>query len=202
MLAAGSIRLIAGPSRAPLCQGRSALAAVITPSSAASASIGRQEIRRPQISSLEKATFQKAFSTVGAAAAASRHPITTKKSASDQIRRRRYQSYARQTEPDQKQQPAKSSPAAGGPEINKDAIEEGKTAATAVVKKTADGEDPLRLNTASEKDDKQQRETDWSIIKKLLTHIWPKGDRGTKTRVVLALGLLIGGKVSELSRAA
>lgn len=59
----------------------------------------------------------------------------------------------------------------------------------------AEGEDPLRLDIVQNKTDKQQRETDWRIIKKLLPHIWPKGDRGTKTRVILALGLLIGGKL-------
>lgn len=61
--------------------------------------------------------------------------------------------------------------------------------------KAAD-DDPLRLNTAGQISLKEQREKDWNIIRKLLAHIWPKGDRGTKVRVILALALLIGGKVS------
>lgn len=36
---------------------------------------------------------------------------------------------------------------------------------------------------------------DWAIIKKLIQYVWPKGDFGTKQRVVLALALLIGGKL-------
>lgn len=43
--------------------------------------------------------------------------------------------------------------------------------------------------------DKEQTRRDWDIIKKLLPNVWPKNDWGTKTRVLLAIGLLIGGKV-------
>lgn len=43
--------------------------------------------------------------------------------------------------------------------------------------------------------DKEQTRRDWDIIKKLLPNVWPKNDWGTKTRVLLAVGLLIGGKV-------
>ena len=39
---------------------------------------------------------------------------------------------------------------------------------------------------------------DWGIIKKLIQHVWPKNDWGTKQRVLLALALLIGGKVCVL----
>lgn len=64
------------------------------------------------------------------------------------------------------------------------------------IKKSNDkSNDPLNLNQATATSNKQQRETDWSIVKKLIGHIWPKGDRGTKIRVILALGLLIGGKL-------
>ena len=45
---------------------------------------------------------------------------------------------------------------------------------------------------------KEQRHRDVKIIKQLLPNIWPKGDNSTKTRVVLAVGLLIAGKVSLL----
>ncbi|PWZ01412.1 putative ATP-binding cassette transporter protein, mitochondrial [Testicularia cyperi] len=57
-----------------------------------------------------------------------------------------------------------------------------------------DGDDPLALNAAP-KSAKQQRMVDWNIIKKLIHHVWPKGDFGTKQRVVLALALLVGGKL-------
>ncbi|BGP40527.1 Iron-sulfur clusters transporter atm1, mitochondrial [Rhodotorula kratochvilovae] len=43
--------------------------------------------------------------------------------------------------------------------------------------------------------DKEQSRRDWDIIKKLLPNVWPKNDWGTKTRVLLALGLLVGGKL-------
>ena len=43
--------------------------------------------------------------------------------------------------------------------------------------------------------EKEQSRKDWEIIRKLLPNLWPKDDWGTKTRVMLALGLLVGGKV-------
>jgi hypothetical protein len=45
------------------------------------------------------------------------------------------------------------------------------------------------------RDDKSQRKQDLDIIKQLLPNIWPKGDRTTKIRVLVAMGLLIGGKL-------
>lgn len=61
-------------------------------------------------------------------------------------------------------------------------------------KKQPDGDDPLGLN-AREKSLKEQRMVDWAIIRKLVQYVWPKGDFGTKQRVVLALALLVGGKL-------
>ncbi|SPC63701.1 probable ATP-binding cassette transporter protein, mitochondrial [Ustilago sp. UG-2017b] len=61
-------------------------------------------------------------------------------------------------------------------------------------KKQPDGDDPLDLN-AREKSLKEQRMVDWAIIRKLVQYVWPKGDFGTKQRVVLALALLVGGKL-------
>lgn len=46
--------------------------------------------------------------------------------------------------------------------------------------------------------EKEQSRRDWEIIKKLIPNIWPKDDWGTKTRVLVAVGLLVGGKVSLL----
>ncbi|KAG0696220.1 P-loop containing nucleoside triphosphate hydrolase protein [Suillus ampliporus] len=42
---------------------------------------------------------------------------------------------------------------------------------------------------------KQQRRKDWMIVKRLMSHVWPKDDWGTRGRVVLGFGLLIAGKV-------
>jgi ABC transporter ATM len=39
--------------------------------------------------------------------------------------------------------------------------------------------------------------TDWAIIRQLMKYIWPKNDIGVKSRVVIALSLLVGGKVSK-----
>lgn len=69
-----------------------------------------------------------------------------------------------------------------------------KAAPAAPAKKQPDGDDPLNLN-AREKTVKEQRLVDWAIIKKLVQYVWPKGDFGTKQRVILALALLIGGKL-------
>ncbi|GAA5820690.1 hypothetical protein JCM11251_003113 [Rhodosporidiobolus azoricus] len=43
--------------------------------------------------------------------------------------------------------------------------------------------------------EKEQSRRDWDIIRKLLPNVWPKNDWGTKTRVLLALALLVGGKL-------
>lgn len=42
---------------------------------------------------------------------------------------------------------------------------------------------------------KEQRLQDIQIVKRLLPNIWPKGDTGTKARVLVAIGLLVGGKL-------
>lgn len=41
----------------------------------------------------------------------------------------------------------------------------------------------------------EQRRSDWSIIKKLMLHVWPKGDIRTRGTVLFGFGLLVGGKV-------
>ncbi|KAI8369348.1 uncharacterized protein BYT42DRAFT_106127 [Radiomyces spectabilis] len=52
----------------------------------------------------------------------------------------------------------------------------------------------LLQHTATETN-KERNATDWAIIRQLMKYIWPKNDVGVKSRVVIALGLLIGGKV-------
>lgn len=44
----------------------------------------------------------------------------------------------------------------------------------------------------------KKKVTDWSIIKNLAGYIWPKDNLSVKIRVILALSLLIGGKVRKL----
>ncbi|KAI9308571.1 hypothetical protein BJ944DRAFT_95734 [Cunninghamella echinulata] len=53
------------------------------------------------------------------------------------------------------------------------------------------------LETTTNESLKQRNKTDWAIIKQLMKYIWPKNDIGVKSRVVIALSLLIGGKVSK-----
>lgn len=42
--------------------------------------------------------------------------------------------------------------------------------------------------------------TDMAIIKQLMRYVWPKDDAGVKARVVIALSLLVGGKVMAQHR--
>ncbi|KAL8293738.1 hypothetical protein RQP46_000439 [Phenoliferia psychrophenolica] len=51
------------------------------------------------------------------------------------------------------------------------------------------------VTKTTEVSEKEQSRKDWEIIRKLLPNLWPKDDWGTKTRVMLALGLLVGGKI-------
>lgn len=47
----------------------------------------------------------------------------------------------------------------------------------------------------TEIDAKSQRRKDLQIIKQLIPNLWPKGDTSTKSRVVIALSLLVAGKL-------
>lgn len=42
---------------------------------------------------------------------------------------------------------------------------------------------------------KEQRAADWRIIRNMVQYLWPKDDFGTRFRVGLSVGLLIGAKV-------
>ena len=42
---------------------------------------------------------------------------------------------------------------------------------------------------------REQRKADWAIMKEMAQYLWPKDNLGTKVRVSLSLGLLIGAKV-------
>jgi hypothetical protein len=43
----------------------------------------------------------------------------------------------------------------------------------------------------------EQRKKDWSIMRRMMEHLWPQ-DWGVRSRVVLGLGLLVGGKVNRM----
>ncbi|KAG8908488.1 Iron-sulfur clusters transporter atm1, mitochondrial [Tulasnella sp. 403] len=67
------------------------------------------------------------------------------------------------------------------------------TPAPAPTKPAVDiGNTPIHVTQA------EQRKADWKIVKQLSTNIWPKGQWDVKTRVLLALGLLIAGKVTTV----
>ncbi|KAI8875185.1 hypothetical protein K501DRAFT_72411 [Backusella circina FSU 941] len=67
-----------------------------------------------------------------------------------------------------------------------------KPPTSTVVKDTAKKTQPVAVAAA---DTKGRNATDWAIIKQLMKYIWPKNDIGVKARVVIALSLLIGGKL-------
>lgn len=52
--------------------------------------------------------------------------------------------------------------------------------------------DPLALD---DKSNKEQRKADWAILKEMSQYLWPKDSYGTRARVVIAVGLLVGSKV-------
>ncbi|KAL2023312.1 hypothetical protein VTK56DRAFT_3050 [Thermocarpiscus australiensis] len=52
--------------------------------------------------------------------------------------------------------------------------------------------DPL---ATLDKTAQEQRKADWAIMKEMSRYLWPKDSWGDKMRVLLALGLLVGGKV-------
>lgn len=57
------------------------------------------------------------------------------------------------------------------------------------------GDPLLAEQTLSTKD---QRQADWAIIKDMAQYLWPKNDFGTRFRVALSVGLLVGAKVCDL----
>lgn len=44
---------------------------------------------------------------------------------------------------------------------------------------------------------KEQRQADWAIIKEMSKYLWPKDNLGTRLRVGVSVGLLIGAKVNQ-----
>ena len=86
---------------------------------------------------------------------------------------------------DQQQQPAEE-------HVRTESVKKEKPAEPAV--KT----DPLLAEQTVS--NKEQRKADWAIIKDMAHYIWPKDDFGTRFRVGLSVGLLVGAKVSTLRK--
>lgn len=67
-----------------------------------------------------------------------------------------------------------------------DAIDDGQ-------KSQEQSNDPLLQE--SRLSNKEQRKADWAIIKEMSKYLWPKDNMGTKFRVGVSVGLLVGAKV-------
>ncbi|KAF9093413.1 Iron-sulfur clusters transporter atm1, mitochondrial [Mortierella sp. AD031] len=59
----------------------------------------------------------------------------------------------------------------------------------------ATGSSPVVKAATEKTSNADQNRLDWKIFKDLSSYIWPKNDRGVKIRVVVALGLLVVGKI-------
>lgn len=68
-------------------------------------------------------------------------------------------------------------------------------AKTAKAAEPASNNDPLLAEQTVS--NKAQRKADWAIIKDMAHYLWPKDDLGTRFRVGLSVGLLIGAKVRK-----
>lgn len=58
--------------------------------------------------------------------------------------------------------------------------------------KTLVAKDPL---SEAQLSTKEQRKADWAIIREMTQYLWPKDNIGTRLRVGLSVGLLVGAKV-------
>ncbi|KAF8927773.1 P-loop containing nucleoside triphosphate hydrolase protein [Dissophora ornata] len=86
--------------------------------------------------------------------------------------------------------------AAVGANSSKNLLSQGQQSATGSTTSTTTN----IMATAAKASEKQsssaeQNRLDWKIFKDLSGYIWPKDDRGVKIRVVVALGLLVMGKI-------
>lgn len=77
--------------------------------------------------------------------------------------------------------------------------EEGKKPATGDTAKASKDAKPATKNepllAEQTVSNKEQRKADWAIIRDMAHYLWPKDDFGTRFRVGLSVGLLIGAKV-------
>ncbi|TPX35214.1 hypothetical protein SmJEL517_g02340 [Synchytrium microbalum] len=74
------------------------------------------------------------------------------------------------------------------------------TAPTQSSQAKMDAKDKALVDLASGKSSDKETtwRADWAIIKELSAYLWPKGEWGIRTRVVLAFSLLIGGKLLNI----
>jgi hypothetical protein len=71
-------------------------------------------------------------------------------------------------------------------------------APSATIKPATAGPQDLGGDTVH-KTQAEQRKADWRIVRNLIRHLWPKDDWSVKARLIVALSLLVGGKVSRYS---
>ncbi|KAF2147011.1 uncharacterized protein K452DRAFT_293504 [Aplosporella prunicola CBS 121167] len=77
--------------------------------------------------------------------------------------------------------------------INASAATKPGTAKPTNAKTAADKNDPLLAEKTVT--NKEQRKADWAIMKEMTRYLWPKDNLGTRMRVGLSVGLLVGAKV-------
>jgi ATP-binding cassette subfamily B (MDR/TAP) protein 7 len=75
---------------------------------------------------------------------------------------------------------------------SKPAIEATKAANEAAKTKVAKTDPLLQEQTLT---NKEQRKADWAIMKEMSQYLWPKDNLGTRFRVGLSVGLLVGAKL-------
>ncbi|KAI9816520.1 MAG: Iron-sulfur clusters transporter atm1, mitochondrial [Pycnora praestabilis] len=73
--------------------------------------------------------------------------------------------------------------------IKPESVQKPKTAKPATAGK------PDALLAEQTVSNKEQRKADWAIMKEMARYLWPKDSLGTKVRVGLSLGLLVGSKI-------
>lgn len=75
---------------------------------------------------------------------------------------------------------------------SKPAIEATKPAADPAAAKVAKTDPLLQEQVLT---NKEQRKADWAIMKEMSAYLWPKDNMGTRFRVGISLGLLVGAKL-------
>ncbi|KDE04883.1 iron-sulfur clusters transporter ATM1 [Microbotryum lychnidis-dioicae p1A1 Lamole] len=98
----------------------------------------------------------------------------------------------------QKEESSKGAPSTTPTARTSNASETTATSVSPVPPAKSDQSNTTDVGKTTEISDKEQSRRDWEIIKKLVPNVWPKNDWSTKTRVLLALGLLVGGKLLNI----
>ncbi|SCZ88442.1 BZ3500_MvSof-1268-A1-R1_Chr2-1g04413 [Microbotryum saponariae] len=98
----------------------------------------------------------------------------------------------------QKEESSNGAPSTTPPARTSRTSETTATSVSPVPPAKSDQSNTTDVGKTTEISDKEQSRRDWEIIKKLVPNVWPKNDWSTKTRVLLALGLLVGGKLLNI----